>query len=203
MADAALARSGSADSARATSRPAWSGWLWILVAGAAAWPWFVYRALGDVHQGPPWLVALLAGAGIVGAAFLLSWAAEAFQLDVSQALAIALLSLIAVLPEYAVSVVFAWRAAGDPSQGAYALANMTGSNRLLIGVGWSAVVLLAWFRARKSAIRSPKSGSKGLRTSDCGLRTGTTGTGVVLEHGQVVELAALAAATLYSFVIPL
>ncbi len=166
----ASAHSGSAGGAPDTSKPPWSGWLWILVAAAAAWPWFVYRAVGDVHTGPPWLVALLSGAGIVGVAFLLSWAAEAFQLDVSQALAIALLSLIAVLPEYAVSVVFAWRAAGDPTQGAFALANMTGSNRLLIGAGWSAVVLLAWVRVKRSSVLSPQSlpagGDSGPRTED-------------------------------------
>jgi cation:H+ antiporter len=29
-----------------------------------------------------------------------------------------------------------------------ALANMTGANRLLIGIGWALVVLLAWYRLR-------------------------------------------------------
>src|SRR4051812_39866342 len=51
--------------------------------------------------------ALLFGLAIVGAAFLLSWAAEVAQLDISAGLAIALLALIAVLPEYAVDLVFA------------------------------------------------------------------------------------------------
>ena len=74
---------------------------------------------------------------------MLSWAAEAFEKDVSQALALALLALIAVLPEYAVDMVFAWKAASDPTQAAYAVANMTGANRLLIGIGWSAIVLVA------------------------------------------------------------
>jgi cation:H+ antiporter len=51
--------------------------------------------------------ALLFGLAIVGAAFLLSWAAEVAQLDISAGLAIAVLALIAVLPEYAVDFVFA------------------------------------------------------------------------------------------------
>ncbi len=75
-------------------------------------------------------------------------------MDVSQALALALLSLIAVLPEYAVDVVFAWKAGlnpDDPTQASYAVANMTGSNRLLIGVGWSSVVILAWWHSRRQA----------------------------------------------------
>src|SRR6266576_2824844 len=56
---------------------------------------------------PHALEALLFGMAIVGAAFLLSWAAEVAQLDISAGLAIALLALIAVLPEYAVDLVFA------------------------------------------------------------------------------------------------
>ena len=55
------------------------------------------------------LEALLFGLAIVGAAFLLSWAAEVAQLDISAGLAIAVLALIAVLPEYAVDFVFAWK----------------------------------------------------------------------------------------------
>ncbi|MCC6178946.1 MAG: sodium:calcium antiporter [Chloroflexi bacterium] len=137
-------------------------------------PWLVLRFQG-AHPEPA-LTAGLAGLAILGSAFILSWAAEAFQKDVSQALALALLALIAVLPEYAVDMVFAWKAASDPTQASYAVANMTGANRLLIGIGWSAIVLVAWirFRARK----------------------------VTLEAGQSIELAILLLATLYAFFIP-
>ena len=55
------------------------------------------------------LEAALFGLAIVGAAFILSWAAEVAQLDISAGLAIAVLALIAVLPEYAVDFVFAWQ----------------------------------------------------------------------------------------------
>ena len=62
--------------------------------------------------------------------------AEALQLDVSQGLALAVLALIAVLPEYAVDFTFAAKAGDDPEKYApLALANMTGANRLLIGIG--------------------------------------------------------------------
>ncbi len=65
------------------------------------------------------LEALLFGLAIVGAAFMLSWAAEVAQLDISAGLAIAILALIAVLPEYAVDFVFASKGgqsfAQDPS----------------------------------------------------------------------------------------
>ena len=60
--------------------------------------------------------ALLFGLAIVGAAFLLSWAAEVAQLDISAGLAIAVLALIAVLPEYAVDFVFAWQGGASVQQ---------------------------------------------------------------------------------------
>jgi cation:H+ antiporter len=106
-------------------------------------PWIV---LAPQHAvGTPLAVAALSGLAILGAAFLLSWAAELVQMDVSQALALAMLALIAVLPEYAVDAVFAFQAGQDPAvaQAGYAVANMTGANRLLIGLGWSLLVLIA------------------------------------------------------------
>ena len=73
--------------------------------------------------------ALFFGLAMVGAAFMLSWAAEVIQLDISAGLALALLALIAVLPEYAVDFVFTWKAGSDPSFAPLALANMTGANQ--------------------------------------------------------------------------
>ena len=66
-------------------------------------------------------------------------------LDVLWELAIALLALIAVLPEYAVDLYYAYRSGTDPSYLHYAAANMTGSNRLLLGFGWPLVVILVLF----------------------------------------------------------
>ena len=146
--DTPEARGERALDERASAR---RGWLWIALACLISVPWLVVRFFTDFHALSPTVVALLTGVAILGAAFILSWAAEAFQMDVSQALALALLSLIAVLPEYAVDVVFAWRAASDPTQAPYAVANMTGANRLLIGIGWSFVVILAWWRSRRVA----------------------------------------------------
>jgi cation:H+ antiporter len=153
-----------------------AGLLPILGALLLPVPW-ISLVLAGVH-GNPLLVAILAGAAILGAAFLLSWGAELIQMDVSQALALALLALIAVLPEYAVDAVFAYQAGRDPivAQQGYAVANMTGANRLLIGLGWSLVVLLAWWR-------------HGARR-------------VVLERSQALEMSVLLVATAYALVIP-
>ncbi|HEU5314673.1 MAG TPA: sodium:calcium antiporter [Chloroflexota bacterium] len=171
----------------------------LLLATAGALPWVGVRLLADARVLPPPAAAALSGLAILSAAFLLSWAAEVLQLDVSQGLALALLALIAVLPEYAVDVVFAWRAAADPTQAPYAVANMTGGNRLLIGVGWSAVVLVAWWRRR----RAREAAGRGTMDPDAAVRTTPEGDAVLLEPGQSVELAALGAATAYAFLIPL
>ncbi|MFN8558245.1 MAG: hypothetical protein U0531_13185 [Dehalococcoidia bacterium] len=44
----------------------------------------------------------------------LTWSAEAAEHDISQSLALAVLALIAVLPEYAVDLTFAWKAGPIP-----------------------------------------------------------------------------------------
>jgi cation:H+ antiporter len=160
----------------------------IGAAVATTVPGLALRASGS-HP-VEWLAAIVFGLAIVGAAFLLAWAAEAFQLDVSQGLALALLALIAVLPEYAVDFVFTWKAGEDPDQFApLALANMTGANRLLIGVGWSMVVLLAAYRLRKVASE--------------GRYRGPVNTDISLERSHAIEIAFLAVATLYSLTLPL
>ena len=79
-------------------------------------------------------------------------AAEVFQLDVSQGLALAVLALIAILPEYVVDATFAWLAAEEPSYAAYAVANMTGANRLLIGIAWPLVIVIVWLRTRRDTV---------------------------------------------------
>jgi cation:H+ antiporter len=129
------------------------------------------------------------GLAILGSAFLLAWAAEVLQLDISQGLALTVLALIAVLPEYAVDFAFAHKAGQNPEKYApLALANMTGSNRLLIGIGWSLVVLLAAWRMTRLARR------RGY--------TGKIDTDVVLDRPHAIEIMFLAIATLYSLTLP-
>ena len=181
----------------------------LALAFAAAVPALVLRVSQTHHSEP--LAAALYGVAIVGAAFLLSWAAEVAQLDVSAGLAIAVLAFIAVLPEYAVDMVFALKgghavqafgascaAPGGhgPTDCSLALANMTGANRLLIGVGWPMVVFIAWWRTRSPSgghrSRSPSGPSRAPRAME-----------VRLERSHAVEVAFLGLATAYSLTLPL
>ena len=104
----------------------------------------------------PLVVALVCGVGILAGAFLLSWAAEVAELDISASLAIAILALLTILPEYAIEAVLAWDAGASFDTGARQVtaetqrvaANVTGANRLLIGFGWSLVILIYWLKHR-------------------------------------------------------
>ena len=78
---------------------------------------------------------------MVASALLLAWAAETAEVDISASLSTAVLAFIAVLPEYAVDPYFAHTSGHRPEFAQYAAANMTGSNRLPIGIGWPVVVL--------------------------------------------------------------
>jgi cation:H+ antiporter len=114
-------------------------------------PALVVRVVG-IHPSPV-LGLITYGAAVVAASFLLAWAAEAAQVDVSGGLAVAVLGVIAVLPEYAVDLYYAYTAGHVPEYTQYATANMTGSNRLLMGIGWPAVVLVSLLVARRATGR--------------------------------------------------
>ncbi len=136
--------------------------------GMIAWP-------GGGMTGPT--ASLVFGIAVLAAAFLISWAAELLQLDVSQNLAMALVALLAVLPEYSVDIYLAFTAAVEPANQALALANMTGANRLLIGIGWPAIAFAVLWRWKRRE--------------------------TLLEESRWGEVFILAVATVYSFAIPL
>ncbi|MGH3622245.1 MAG: sodium:proton exchanger [Sciscionella sp.] len=145
-----------------------------------ALPALMFRLAG--LESAPLLDLVVFGTGVVAASFLLAWAAEAAEMDISGGLAIALLAFIAVLPEYTVDLYFAYTAGGNPTYVAYAAANMTGSNRLLLGLGWSLVVLIALHLAAR--------------------RCGRPVRALVLDSGYRLELGFLAISSVLAFLIP-
>lgn len=154
-------------------------WLIIGLMVVLGAPGVILRLTGTHPE--PVLGALIFGIAILAAAFLLSWAAETAELDISQGLALAVIALIAVLPEYAVDLVLAWREgnlvqAGEEPTG-LAIANMTGGNRLLIGIGWPIVFALFFLRTRLREL--------------------------VVDRQRSLELVFLSVATLYVIFIPL
>ncbi|HKD75322.1 MAG TPA: hypothetical protein VKB76_07490, partial [Ktedonobacterales bacterium] len=166
-----------------TSTASFTTPFWVIGGtGALTLPGLLLRVTGvDV---PPITQSAIAGISLVAAAFLLAWAAEAAQTVIAGGLAIAFLALITVLPEYAVDILFSWKAAHDPAQAHFAIANMTGANRLLIGIGWSGIVLLAaiwaWRRRQPAQARA----------------------GVALPAQSVIDLVLLLVATAYALLLP-
>lgn len=152
-------------------------WLTIGAAALACAPGIAFRFAG--YHPPAIAAALTFGIAILAAAFLLSWGAETAEMDISQGLALAIIAIIAVLPEYAVDFILAWKAGADPAEAerGLAVANMTGGNRLLIGIGWPLVFFLFFYRTR---IRE-----------------------LIVDRERSLELTFLAVATAYVIFIPL
>src|SRR5712691_7859404 len=96
----------------------------------------------------PWS-ALWTFPSILLSAFIIAWGAEAAQFLISQGLALAILAWLQTLPEFAVEAVIAWNAGKDPSQTHLAIANFTGSLRLLVGLGWPMIYFVAAFFRKK------------------------------------------------------
>jgi len=105
-----------------------------------------------ILKSTPWS-ALWTFPSILISAFVIAWGAEAAQFLISQGLALAILAWLQTLPEFAVEAVIAWNAGKDPSQTHLAIANFTGSLRLLVGLGWPMIYFVAaifgWKRNRR------------------------------------------------------
>jgi cation:H+ antiporter len=94
---------------------------------------------------------------MIGAAFVVAWGAEAAEFLMSQGLALAILALIQTMPEFAVEAVIAWKAGKDPDMVHLAIANFTGSLRLLTGFGWPMIYAVAALYSRRRR-RKPLNG---------------------------------------------
>ena len=146
-------------------------------------------------------LAFIQGAGaaawtfpsVLGSAMLIAWAAEAAQFLISQGLALAMLAWLQTLPEFAVEAVIAWQAGqavGNPAISpaeklqatALMTANLTGSLRLLVGLGWPMIYVTAAMFYRKQ--------SKGRRLKE-----------ITLEKEHAIEIVFLVFAIVYFAVI--
>ncbi len=77
---------------------------------------------------------------ILLSAFIIGWAAEAAQTFMSRALALSILAWLQTLPEFAVEATIAWNQERD-----LMIANLTGSLRLLVGLGWPMIFFVHFF----------------------------------------------------------
>ena len=156
-----------------------------------------YEPPESVAAMPTGGVVLLSGVAVLGASFLLAWGAETAEKDVPRSFAIAVLAVLAVAPEYAVDALYAWTAgslagtAAGAEAGNLAVANMTGANRILIGIGWAGIALFTVYRA--GAGDDPAVVE----------RPGFLADAVGLDRDIGLEVAFLLAATAWAFLVPL
>jgi len=80
---------------------------------------------------------------ILLSAFVIGWAAETAQTFMPKALALSLLAWLQTLPEFAVEATIAWNQQTD-----LMIANLTGSLRLLVGLGWPMIFFVYFFFTR-------------------------------------------------------
>jgi len=155
----------------------------------------------------------VSGLAVLGASFLLAWGAETAEKDVPRAFAIAVLAVLAVAPEYAVDALYAWNAGAGgataeacrpdnlASAGAtlvsachdanLAIANMTGANRILIGIGWAGIAVFTVLRAASTRDRAVEN------------RDGFLADAVTLDRDIATEITFLFVATGWAFFVPL
>jgi len=168
----------------------------IGVAVATTMPWLVVWST-SLHARSTLVTVAVSGLAVLGASFLLAWGAETAEKDVPRAFAIAVLAVLAVAPEYAIDAFYAWNAgqfAGTPrgaEAGNLAIANMTGANRILIGLGWSGIALFTLFRGGASTDPNVVN------------RSGTLADAVSIDPDISLEITFLFVATLWAFLVPL
>jgi cation:H+ antiporter len=129
----------SATQPRSTGGRSWKKQLGI--AAGCALGGMVVQLSG--HLLPVQLAALGLGVGLIGAAFMLAWAADAGEAVFSGGLVLAAVALVGVLPEFIIEVHFAFI-----QQAELVTANLTGATRLLLTCA-VALPLLVVLRARR------------------------------------------------------
>jgi len=107
-----------------------------------------------VHQASPYLPVPLAmiglGIGVIGAAFMLAWAADAGDAVFSGGVVLAIIALLTVLPEFVIEIRFAYIQAAD-----LVTANLTGATRLLLTGATALPLLVALIAHRRRQDAEP------------------------------------------------
>jgi cation:H+ antiporter len=132
---------------------------------------------------PNYTIAFFTFGAVISASLLIAWAAEASEFSISKGLALALVAIVQTIPEYFVEGTIAWKAGKDPLNCTVdcwvpnVIANFTGANRLLTGLGWPLIMFTVMIQKRRNG------------------RTGPTS--IALRKEQSVELVFMLGSSLY------
>ncbi len=147
-----------------------------------AWAIISIVVVLTLHQSN-YTVAFLTFGAVVAAALLIAWAAEASEFSISKGLALAIVAIVQTIPEYFVEGTIAWKAGKDPLNCTIdcwipnVIANFTGANRLLTGLGWPLIMFTVVIQKRRTGLKGP--------------------TSIALRREQSVELVFMLGSSLY------
>ncbi len=129
-------------------------------------------------RGSLYSVAFATFGAVIAASLLIAWAAEASEFSISRGLALAIVAIVQTIPEYFVEGTIAWKAGQDPVQWVpNVIANFTGANRLLTGLGWPLILFTLFIQRSRNGRKGP--------------------TVIALRKEQSIELIFLLGASLY------
>ena len=112
---------------------------------------------------PTYTVAFFTFGAVIAASLLIAWAAEASEFSISKGLALAIVAIVQTIPEYFVEGTVAWKAGKDPLNCTIdcwipnVIANFTGANRLLTGLGWPLIMFTVMVQKRRNGRAGPTS----------------------------------------------
>ena len=112
---------------------------------------------------PTYTVAFFTFGAVIAASLLIAWAAEASEFSISKGLALAIVAIVQTIPEYFVEGTIAWKAGKDPLNCTIdcwipnVIANFTGANRLLTGLGWPLIMFTVMVQKRRNGRAGPTS----------------------------------------------
>ncbi|MCW2985947.1 MAG: hypothetical protein JWR63_3517 [Conexibacter sp.] len=120
----------------------------LLVAAGCAFVGLLVRLASSLF--PVQLATIGLGVGLIGAAFLLAWAADAGEAVFSGGLVLAVIALLAVLPEFVIEARFAYAQETE-----LVTANLTGATRLLLTGAVGLPLAVAFIARRKNQAAAP------------------------------------------------
>ena len=96
-------------------------------------------------------IAFFTFGAVIAASLLIAWAAEASEFSISKGFALAIVAIVQTIPEYFVEGTIAWKAGKEPLVWIpNVIANFTGANRLLTGLGWPLILFVVMIQKRRN-----------------------------------------------------
>ena len=160
----------------------------LIIMFLVSLPWMIIKSLTLVgvfkwdYEHYALISAILTGITIIACAFIVSWASEVLQEYLPPNFVLALLAIINVLPEYVVDIYFTYMAGIKEEYTHYAISNMTGANRMLIGLVWPLILLIYLIAKSKKSPGLPNY--------------------IQLDKTNILEITFLMISTIYCFTLP-